>query len=203
MYLPEDGKLLIRLARESMRGHLEGKEVSPKKEDFPEKLRERAGIFVTLETYPDKELRGCIGYPEPVMPLYEGTARAAISAAFGDPRFPPLAERELDRVLLEVSILTPPEPIEVRNPKEYFDEIEIGRHGLIAERDMYRGLLLPQVPVDQGWDVEDFLCYTCQKAGLMPDAWADAKTKLYRFSGIVFMETEPGGEVVEKSLKRG
>ena len=197
----EDGKLLVGLARESIEGHFRGSENPVKGEDFPERLEAMAGVFVTLETYHARDLRGCIGYPEPALPLHEGTARAALSAAFGDPRFPPLLEDELDKILVEVSILTAPEPMDVKNPRDYLNEIEIGKHGLIVERDVYRGLLLPQVPVDQGWDVEEFLCYACQKAGLMPDAWIDARTKVYRFSGIVFMEQEPRGGVVEKILK--
>lgn len=202
MYSLEDGKHLVDLVRESIEKHFRGSEVSLKGEDFPEKLRAKAGVFVTLETYPVKDLRGCIGFPEPIMPLYEATARAAISAAFGDPRFPPLLEDECEKIIIEVSILTPPEPINIEKPQDYLSEVEIGKHGLIVEKGRYKGLLLPQVPVDQGWDVEEFLCCTCQKAGLMADAWFDAGTKVYRFAGIVFMEKSPGGEVVEKTLKR-
>ena len=91
--------------------------------------------------------------------------------------------------------MTPPQLIEVENPADYVKHIEVGRDGLIAERGFWRGLLLPQVPVEYGWDAGQFLSQTCVKAGLPPDAWMDGETKIYRFQGEVFSETEPYGEV--------
>ncbi|MEE8168112.1 MAG: TIGR00296 family protein [Candidatus Hydrothermarchaeales archaeon] len=201
MYAIEDGSFLITLARQTIERYLESGEFVSEPQDTPEKLREKAGVFVTLQTYPTKALRGCIGYPEPVLPLVEATIKAAISSATGDPRFPSLLRDELDKTLIEVSILTPSELIQVSSPKDYLTEIEIGKHGLIAEKGFNRGLLLPQVPVDEGWGIEEFLSHTCVKAGLLPDSWYDEDTKIHRFSGIVFSEVEPGGEVVERSLK--
>ncbi len=202
MYSLGEGKYLIGLARRAIEVYLrEGRKLSPP-EDAPEKLMEKAGVFVTLESYPAHELRGCIGYPEPVYPLVEATIKAAIAAATQDPRFYPLSLRELEHCTVEVSILTKPELMEVRSPREYPEKIEVGKHGLIVERGFARGLLLPQVPVDERWSTEEFLSHTCVKAGLMPDCWLDEETKIYRFEGIVFAEVSPKGEVVERSLKR-
>jgi len=117
-----------------------------------------------------------------------------------DPRFPPLEIGELNRVIIEVTVLTKPEIITVDDPKDYVEHIKIGRDGLIVEQGFYKGLLLPQVPVEQGWDKEEYLSHTCMKAGLMPDAWFDKSTKIYRFSGQIFTETVPDGEIKEKKI---
>ncbi|MDP6459845.1 MAG: TIGR00296 family protein [Candidatus Hydrothermarchaeota archaeon] len=201
MYTLEEGEYLARLARRVIAKHLKG-EKTRAPEKSAEKLREKAGVFVTLETYPTKDLRGCIGYPEPVMPLVEALMKVAVSAATNDPRFPPLQLEELETILVEVSILTKPKVLTVK-PKEYVNQIDIGKHGLIVEHGFNRGLLLPQVAVDENWDKEDFLAHTCMKAGLLPDAWLDEDTKVYRFEGIVFMELIPEGRVVVRELKKG
>ena len=200
MYSLEDGAFLIGLARSTIEKLLreEGQLTFP--DESPEKLKENAGVFVTLETYPEHDLRGCIGYPEPSLPLVEATVKAAVSAAAEDPRFPPLLEGELENTIIEVTVLTPPELIGVESPKEYLEKIEIGRDGLIMENGFHRGLLLPQVPVDQGWSVAEFLSYACMKAGLVSDCWQDVDTKVYKFEGSVFTEVEPGGEVKERPL---
>jgi uncharacterized protein (TIGR00296 family) len=117
-----------------------------------------------------------------------------------DPRFPPLKEEELDDIVIEVTVLSTPKLIKIKNPKDYFKDIVIGRHGLIVEQGFYKGLLLPQVPVEQGWDIEEFLNHTCIKAGLIPDAWFDKQTKVYKFDGQVFTEIKPRGEIKEKKL---
>ncbi len=202
MYTIEDGRYLVSLARRAIETHLrEGVELPPP-EDAPRKLREKAGVFVTLEEYPGHELRGCIGYPEPVYPLVEATIKAAISAATQDPRFPPLTLEELGHCTVEVTVLTKPELLVVESPREYAGKIEVGKHGLIVERGLAKGLLLPQVPVDHAWSVEEFLSHTCLKAGLLPDCWLEEGTKIYTFEGRVFAETSPGGEVVQRSLRR-
>jgi uncharacterized protein (TIGR00296 family) len=200
MYTIEDGAFLIKLARETIEKLLHSGGAISLPEDAPEKLKENAGVFVTLETYPEHDLRGCIGYPEPSLPLLEATVKAAVSAAREDPRFPPLLEGELENTLIEVTVLTPPELIEIKSPRDYLDNIEIGRDGLIVEKGFHRGLLLPQVPVDQNWSREDFLSHACIKAGLMGDCWLDGDTKVYKFSGIVFTEVEPLGEVKERDI---
>jgi len=160
---------------------------------------EKQGTFSTLHTFPEHDLRGCIGIPLPVMPLKEAIIDAAKSAT-RDPRFPPLNENEINKVIIEVTILTKPELIKAAKPQEYVSSIEIGRDGLIVEQGFYKGLLLPQVPVEQGWDKEEFLAHTCMKAGLLPDAWFDENIKIFKFSGQIFTEIEPNGKIKEKNL---
>ncbi len=160
---------------------------------------EKQGTFVTLHTFPEHDLRGCIGIPLPVIPLKEAIIDAAKSAT-RDPRFPPLKENEVNKVIIEVTILTKPELIKAGKPQEYVSSIEIGRDGLIVEQGFYKGLLLPQVPVEQGWDKEEFLSHTCMKAGLLPDAWFDENIKIFKFSGQIFTEIEPNGKIKEKDL---
>ena len=160
---------------------------------------EKQGTFVTLHTFPEHDLRGCIGIPLPIMPLKEAIIDAAKSAT-RDPRFPPLGDEEVDKIIIEVTILTKPELIKALKPKDYLSSIEIGRDGLIVEQGYYKGLLLPQVPVEQGWDKEEFLSHTCMKAGLLPDAWYDKNIKFFKFSGQIFTEIEPNGKIMEKNL---
>jgi uncharacterized protein (TIGR00296 family) len=162
-------------------------------------FKEKQGAFVTIHTYPEHDLRGCIGIPLPIMPLKEAIVEGAKSAT-RDPRFPPLKESELDSIIIEVTILTKPELIKVNKPDEYLSKIKIGRDGLIVEQGFFKGLLLPQVPIEQEWDIEEFLSNTCMKAGLMPDAWFNENTKISKFSGQVFTEIEPRGKIEEKKL---
>ena len=160
---------------------------------------EKQGAFVTIHTYPEHNLRGCIGIPLPTMPLKEAIIEGAKSAT-RDPRFPPLEESELVSIIIEVTILTKPELIKVNKPEEYLSKIKIGRDGLIVEQGFFKGLLLPQVPIEQGWDIEEFLSHTCMKAGLMPDDWFNENTKISKFSGQIFTEIEPRGIIEEKKL---
>ncbi|MBA3046218.1 MAG: TIGR00296 family protein [Euryarchaeota archaeon] len=197
MYEEEDGALAVRLARASIDNAV--KRIPMPDIPVPEKFLAESGAFVTLSTYPKHELRGCIGYPGPYFPLKEALVRAAREAT-RDPRFKPLKDNELDGITVEVSLLTPPVPLAVKNPKDYLTQIKIGHHGLIVERGGFSGLLLPQVPVEQGWGVEEFLAYTCKKAGLFGDAWQDPKTKLSTFTGEVFGEEKPRGTVTRKVL---
>ncbi|MHA2180877.1 MAG: TIGR00296 family protein, partial [Promethearchaeota archaeon] len=150
----------------------------------------------------DDSLRGCIGYIEPTYSLFEVIHRVSINSAIEDPRFPSVTHEEMENIVIELSILTPPKLISVNDPDEYINKIVIGRDGLIAERGPRRGLLLPQVPIDHGrnWDVETFLSHTCSKAFLAPDAWKDLKTKISSFQAILFEEETPRGEVTRKYL---
>ncbi|MBC7120157.1 MAG: TIGR00296 family protein [Candidatus Methanosuratus sp.] len=202
MYSLDDGKYLVRLARHAVEEYLAtGKKIMPI--DVPDpKLLEKSGVFVTLEkvTPRGRSLRGCIGYPLPHLPLAEATVDSALSAAFNDPRFPPVERKELDTIVFEVSILTPPVLVNAESPKDLPSQIKVGRDGLIVESGYYSGLLLPQVPVEYGWDEETFLSECCMKAGLPPDAWLSRKTTLYRFTAEIFAESSPRGEVVQKSL---
>ncbi|CAB3289407.1 Protein MLAUSG7_v1_1209 [Methanocaldococcus lauensis] len=194
----EEGTFAVKFARAVIENYLSGKDVIV--ENYPDVFNEKRGCFCTLHTYPERELRGCIGIPEPILPLIKALEEAAISAATKDPRFPPVTLEEMDYIIIEVSILTPPELIKVRHPREYLEKIKIGRDGLIIKYGMHSGLLLPQVPVEFGWDVEEYLAHLCLKAGLPPDMWLDENAKIYRFEAQIFEEVEPRGEVVEKKL---
>ncbi|MFP4170045.1 MAG: TIGR00296 family protein [Methanomassiliicoccales archaeon] len=190
----KEGELAVRLARKAVEAETHDRD--PNQLDVPASFQEKRGVFVTLNTHPDHELRGCIGYPEPVYSLGSALLKAAQGACH-DPRFPPLRADEVKKVVIEVSILNPPEEVEGEGP-ELSRKIQVGRDGLIAERGPFRGLLLPQVPVEQGWDAETFLCQTCMKAGLPPDCWMDQDTRILWFQAEVFGERAPGGEVVRK-----
>jgi uncharacterized protein (TIGR00296 family) len=189
-----EGAELVRLARTAVEKYLQESTIIKSERD----TQEKAGVFVTLNyiTTTKKEyLRGCIGFPLPERPLYQGVVEAAIAAATEDPRFPPLDIQELDNVLFEISVLTPPERITV-SPADYGKEIEIGRDGLILQWRFGSGLLLPQVPVELKWDVEQYLANICYKAGAPPDVWLDPSSKLYKFQATVFKEVESKGEVI-------
>tara|TARA_B100001971_G_scaffold185132_1_gene184236 strand:+ start:350 stop:943 length:594 start_codon:yes stop_codon:yes gene_type:complete len=191
----DDGKSLIKLARSSISEFFDKKEINVD-ESVKEKYSEKQGVFVTL--YMDNELRGCIGFPEPVLPLYQAVVDAAKSAAFSDPRFLPLTKEEFKDVRIELSVLTLPELVEVKEPEEYLNIIEIGKDGLIIRNSFNSGLLLPIVAVEYKWDAKTFLENLCGKAGLSNDAWRDLNNKVYRFQSRVFSEKEPEGEIVEK-----
>ncbi len=200
----EEGKFLIQLARNTVKQYLKtGKTLKPPKETS-KKLFEYCGVFVTINSLrgQDKELRGCIGYPYPTSPLVEAVIDSAINAATEDPRFEPLSPDELEKVVFEVSVLTPPELVKVVNPKEYISKIKVGEDGLIVERGPYKGLLLPQVPVEWGWCEEEFLCQCCMKAGVPPDSWLTKDAKIYKFRAIVFDEVTPNGEIKRLNLKK-
>ncbi|MFB0560811.1 MAG: TIGR00296 family protein [Candidatus Lokiarchaeia archaeon] len=199
----EEGRFLVKLARRTVEAYVKENVKIDVPEDTPAKLLEKSGVFVTLNTVStegDKRLRGCIGFPLPHFPLAQAVIESAISAASRDPRFSPVRANELDNIVVEVTVLTPPALIEVKDPREYPKGIKVGRDGLVVERGPYRGLLLPQVPVDWNWDEEEFLCECCIKAGLPPDSWYDKETKIYSFQGIIYEEEHPHGEIVERSL---
>ena len=198
----EDGKFLISLARKAVQDYLETGKTLAFPENTSNKLLENCGVFVTINSLKrgKHELRGCIGYPYPTNPLVEAVIDAAINAATQDPRFYPLQMGELDNVVFEVSVLTPPEVVQVDKPDEYVKKIKVGEDGLIVEKGFCKGLLLPQVPVEWGWGEEEFLCQCCVKAGLPPDSWLTKGTKIYKFTAIVFEEKTPKGEVKRKSL---
>ncbi|MEM1581756.1 MAG: TIGR00296 family protein [Candidatus Bathyarchaeia archaeon] len=200
----EEGISLVKLARKAVEENLkDGKIISPP-EGVPPNLLKKRGVFVTINSVIDGEkiLRGCIGFPYPVYPLVRAVIEAAIESATRDPRFPPMTLPELDHVVFEVSILTEPELIKVDSPSEYPSKIKIGEDGLIVERGLNKGLLLPQVPVEWNWDEEEFLCQCCMKAGLPPDCWVLKGTKIYKFQCIIFEEIKPKGSIVRKILSK-
>jgi hypothetical protein len=198
----QEGKFLVELARKAVEEYLKSRKIISAPENMSEKLLQPCGVFVTINTIRDgeKELRGCIGYPYPTTPLVQAVIESAISSATQDPRFYPLSLSELDNVVFEVSVLTPPQLIEVKKPTEYAAKIKVGKDGLIVERGMFKGLLLPQVPVEWKWDEEEFLCQCCIKAGLPPDCWLQENTKIYKFQAIIFEEEKPRGEIKRKAL---
>jgi len=199
----EEGKFLVELARNTVKEYLKTRKNIQPPANTPRKLFEHCGVFVTINKvkHEEQQLRGCIGYPYPTSPLVEAVIDSAISAATRDPRFPSMSMDELDEVVFEVSVLTPPELIETNNPKEYVSKFKVGEHGLIVERGFFKGLLLPQVPVEWGWCEEEFLCQCCMKAGLPPDTWLTKGTKIYKFKAIIFEEETPQGAVKRKALK--
>lgn len=198
-----EGRFLVELARNAVEEYLTTKKRVSPPESTPKILFELCGVFVTLNKFEngEKQLRGCIGYPYPTHPLVEAVIDSAISAATRDPRFYPLSEKELHEVVFEVSVLTPPELIVTDKPQEYVAKFNVGEHGLIVEKGGFKGLLLPQVPVEWGWCEEEFLCQCCMKAGLPPDTWLAESTRIYRFKAIIFEEERPQGNVKRQLLK--
>lgn len=171
---------LLRVARQSIAAVLEGRTPQWKAEDFDDTLRQPAGAFVTLTR--EGDLRGCIGSIQAVEPLYKAVASSAISASTRDPRFHPVQRGELDQLELEISVMGPIERV------TNFDDIVVGRDGLIVSRGPYAGLLLPQVASEYGWDRDTFLDQTCVKAGLPRGAWRAQDCRVEKFSATVFGE---------------
>jgi uncharacterized protein len=140
----------------------------------------KCGAFVTLHL--KGELRGCIGYIQGILPLQETIEEMAHAAAFRDPRFAPLSVQEFKDIDIEISVLSPIEPV------VSLDDIVVGRDGIIARKGVYHGLLLPQVATEYNWTLEEFLSHTCMKAGMKPDAWRDGSVSFEKFSATIFSE---------------
>ncbi len=186
--------------RRTIESHLLGGKVPDPMIQDPH-LLEAQGVFVTLLRANGRELRGCIGAPYPDGPLLAQLSHVAVEAATEDPRFNPVSLSEFrDRIIVEVTVLTPPEVVKADKPLDYRDQIQVGRDGIIVEGIGFKGLLLPQVAVEEGFDSEEFLSQCCLKAGLLPDAWLSERLQVSRFQGQIFFEERPGGQVAEKSL---
>jgi uncharacterized protein (TIGR00296 family) len=195
-----DGAAAVALARRALEGSLA--EAPPRDAaapfrtvSLPAVFDQPRGVFVTLSRHPSGDLRGCIGFPLPVYPLRAALPRAARSSALDDPRFPPVESEELGRLRVEVSILTVPAEIPSEPRSGIPAHILVGRDGLIVDRPGASGLLLPQVGAEYGWDAEEFLAETCEKAGLPRNAWTRSGTTVRRFEADVFGEARPGGPV--------
>jgi AmmeMemoRadiSam system protein A len=175
-YSPEERRILLRLAHESIGAALNDLrlDLTPPSEH----LAEPRGAFTTLHLH--HRLRGCIGYVLSPQSLYRTVAETARAAAFDDPRFEPVTLAEAEELQIEISVLSVPQPI---TP----EQVVVGKHGLVVMQGNRRGLLLPQVPVEWGWDRETFLAQTCMKAGLDPDAWRRG-AELQAFTAEVFGE---------------
>jgi len=175
-YSELERKSLLQLAHRAIAARVRGEKLDliP----WTERLAERRGAFTTLHI--DGQLRGCIGYVFPVASLYQTVAETAAAAAFEDPRFYPVEERELPLLRVEIRVLSRLRAIDP-------DEVVVGKHGLVVTHQGRRGLLLPQVPIELRWDCETFLSQTCMKAGIAPDAWKHG-AKLEAFTAEVFGE---------------
>ncbi len=190
-----EGEKAVKLARRAIERYVSRKERIQDK--FDGVFEEERGVFVTLNK--DHVLRGCIGYPYPIKRLDDAIIESAITAATGDPRFPPVSSEELPQITVEVTVLSPPQEVSV-DKKELPKYIEIGRHGLIVKAGYYSGLLLPQVAVEYNFGPEEFLSQTCIKANMSPDSWARDDVEIFTFEGQIFEEKEPNGEIEEASV---
>lgn len=188
------GEFAVKLARRALERWTTKGEMIGRPDKVSREFLEKSGVFTTLHTYPERELRGCIGFPTPVMPLVDAIIESAVSAA-QDPRFPDLQKEELKKVIVEVSILTKPQKISVKNPDDYPKKIIIGRDGLIIRKGFHSGLLLPQVATEYGWDARTFLEHLCMKASLPSDAWSSPGTEIFSFHSEIFSEKRPGGKI--------
>jgi len=175
-FSPDERVLLLRLAHDSILSALEGREIPL--EPPSAHLAEPRGVFTSL--YLGGHLRGCVGYVLPVSPVYHAVADTARASAFEDSRFRAVTLPEAHHLEIELSILSPPQPISA-------DAVEIGHHGLLISLAGRRGLLLPQVPTEHNWDRTTFLEQTCRKAGLPLDAWKNGAT-IEAFTAEVFGE---------------
>lgn len=198
----EEGKVLVRLARQAIMGYLEKKQIIKSPLGISEKLLRNSGVFVTLNAIkPSHELRGCIGFPYPEEALANSTIKTAVYAATEDPRFPPVSLEEFrDSVVIEVTVLTPPRTLKIHDRKALPALVKVGRHGLIIEGMGTSGLLLPQVATEWKWDASEFLTNCCLKAGLPPDSWLLDGVEVKVFEGEIFEEVEPAGEVRRKAI---
>jgi uncharacterized protein (TIGR00296 family) len=182
-----DGEYLLKIARKAISEYINNHTHISIPENCPEYLKEKLGVFCTINE--NSQLRGCIGYPEPVKPLIEALIDVAISAATADPRFPVINKEELNKIDLEITVLTKPELIIVNDNSEYPEHVSLGEDGLIVKRNFNSGLLLPQVPLEFNMNKNEFLSHTCLKAGLYPDVWKeDPNIQIYKFQGQIFKE---------------
>jgi len=178
MLTEAEKKELLGIARQSLKSAVK-RTAKPEFTPLTDTLAEQRGVFVTLKKHGN--LRGCIGYIEPIKPLYLAVAEMAVSAGMRDPRFSPVQEGELPDIAIEISVLS------LLKQVEGAGDIEVGRDGIYIVKDFYSGVLLPQVATEYNWDSETFLEETCLKAGLPTDAWQKG-AKVYTFSAEIFGE---------------
>jgi len=182
----EEKKTLLTLARQTLEDYFAGKNLplpeAEKKYSIPNSLKERAGVFVTLREKGD--LRGCIGTIIGIEPLWEAVRNNSLKSAFEDPRFEPLQKKELEEIDIEISVMTPLQPL------EDYKKIRLGIDGVIIRKDMRQALFLPQVATETGWNLDEFLGQLCLKAGLMPNAYRSPGMEFFIFQALVFNEKE-------------
>ncbi|MEM5804679.1 MAG: TIGR00296 family protein [Candidatus Aenigmatarchaeota archaeon] len=180
------GEFLVKLVKDVIAAELR-EEMIIIPPEYPKELDQKAGVFVTLYKRVGgyRNLNGCIGLPYPDKPLIDGCVQAALSA-LRDERFSPLMARDLDKLEVEVSVLSPPERIAAKSPEEYPERIRLGTDGLIIKKGVMSGLFLPQVPVEQHWSAIQYLENLCEKAGMNRNTWKDRAAELYRFTTQTF-----------------
>ncbi len=181
-YSQDERRLLLEVAREAICAALENRQIdlAPPSDH----MAEHRGAFTTLHI--QGELRGCVGYVFPQYSLYRTVAETAVAAAFDDPRFEPVRKEEYPKLEYEISVLSPLQLIDA-------EDVEVGKHGLVITYGARRGLLLPQVPAEHGWDREKFLEQTCIKAGLPADAWEHG-AKIEAFTAEIFCDADVGAK---------
>jgi len=194
------GEKIVKLARKAVEKYLNESVVINADNSYG--LPQKAGVFVTLNYLSNNKeyLRGCVGFPVAEKTLYQSVIEAAVAAATQDPRFEPINKEDIENIIFEVSVLSPPEKIEVQNPKDYKNHIKIGRDGLILKCKYGSGLLLPQVPVELNWDIDEYLANICYKASAPPDAWLMPESQLFKFGAIIYKEIKPNGNVKKVDL---
>ncbi|HZD12043.1 MAG TPA: TIGR00296 family protein [Candidatus Binatus sp.] len=201
MLTTEEGRVLVEKTRDAIEAHLDHRRKFDPGPNDGTRLWKKRGVFVTITESGAKTLRGCIGSPQPDQPLIIEAVKAGILAATADPRFAPVTLEELrNKDCLELTVLSPLERIVAKTPKELKDSVVLGRDGIVVEGYGQRGLLLPQVAIEEDFDIEDFVTNCCLKAGLLPDVWLTSKATLYKFMGQVFAEDAPRGLIVERML---
>ncbi len=209
----EDGVTLTKFARQTIESYLAEKRPAALAESTSDALQGHRSVFVTLKKQrspdrPEWQLRGCIGHLQPgpnshhkSISLIQATQQAALSSALEDPRFPSVQPDEMESILVEVSVLTLPEEICSENRSKLSNQITVGKDGLIIQgKGWYRGLLLPQVAPEQGWNAEEFLQGCCQKAGLPTNCYLDPDVNVLKFQAQIFSETTPRGKIVEREF---
>jgi uncharacterized protein (TIGR00296 family) len=195
------GTTLVKAARHAITSHLSKSE--PADFDHAAYFPQGHGVFVSLyDISKGHSLRGCVGDPSASGEFLAVMQRVAVEAAVADYRFKPVNADEFEKsIVVEVNVLSPLEPIWVRNPEDYVLNITVGLDGLIVDGSVYRGLLLPQVAVEEGFDAEEFLSHCCMKAGLPPDSWLTGNVRIFKFQGRIFSEETPKGRVVDKHVE--
>jgi uncharacterized protein (TIGR00296 family) len=196
----QEGKELVRLARTCVESFVKNRKFVISANNSNKK----SGVFVTIyhlnKENNEKNLRGCIGYVLPSKDIYDSVIDAAINAATQDPRFIAVSEKELEEVIFEVSVLTKPFRIRVEDTNLSLNKILIGRDGLMLESRYGSGLFLPQVPVEQNWNVRQYLTNLCYKAGAPSDAWLLPDSNLYTFRSYIFREKLPNSEIYAENF---
>ncbi|MEW5996659.1 MAG: TIGR00296 family protein [Candidatus Micrarchaeota archaeon] len=183
----EQKKKLLLIARKAIEYYAErGEEPGALREADIDEFDMPRGVFVTLQK--GRELRGCMGFPLPIMPLGKAVVKSAICAAFEDYRFPQVRREELGGISITISVLTVPELVDAGKPEEYAKKIKIGRDGLTIHCMGCSGLLLPQVPVEEGWGIEEYLSHLCMKAGLHPKTWREKGAVIKSFQAEIIRE---------------